>query len=351
MVACKVPRFFEEFLSHTSFNSYRFSEKRKVLANIMKSSFENEDSILNRENQYDGLRSVRNLTGLLFENHALLQQYSFSSLISGMERVKFTKKWQIELYFSCLKVALTFSFNVKCHQTLIHIHDGFLKIAYILNDILCSQFHFEEKVSFFDQVSFEIHNILYFINEDKIKTYSSNHPNLFPIGFHHSDKRNWPEVSLYHILAKSILDLLINLSSINVKSSDEQFSVRQTGSSLLLSLLRNLRQENKKVSEILISYIKFYINENNLKRRWYPYFTKYMVLVFGLHYPSKKEKKYEWDNLKSYILDTLKKTFHSLYTIEKEFALSLLPFGVSYDPSKKIITQIINKEESTLQCE
>ena len=333
VVACKVPEFSEEFFSIT----YMPLEKRKILANIMKSSFENEDSILNRENQYDGLRGISNLTSLLFENHDLLQQHSFSSLISWFEQVKFTKKWQIRLYFSCLKVALKFSFNVKCRQTLQHIHDGFLKTEDILEDILLSQFSFEEKISLFKQVSFEIQSILYFINKnkDKINTYSSNQPFLFPMGFH-PDKKNWHEISLYHILGKSIFDLFIKLSMINVKSSDEQFSVRLTGLSLLQYLLRGSRQENKKTSEILVSYIKFYINEENFKRRWYPALTKHMISVFGLYYPSKKED--EWDSLQSYILDKLKKEFHSLYNTEKKFALSLLPFGVSYDSQKKIIT-------------
>ena len=76
-----------------------------------------------------------------------------------------------------------------------------------------------------------------------------------------------------------------------------------------------------------------------------------MISIFGLN----NNNKTKWDILHAHILNKLKKEFHSLYTTEAEFALGLLPFGVDYDSSKKIITEKnpysrFNKKIA-LQCE
>ena len=353
IVSCKAPEFSKKFFSIAFFN-YNSSEQRKIFGNILKSSFENENSILNRENQYDGLRGVSNLTSLVFENHTLLQQFPFYSIISWIESVKFTKEWQIELYFSCLKSSLKFSFDVECHQTLRHIHDGLLSVEGILKGILYSQLPFKKQMNLFNRISFEINNILYFLYENKgqIKTYSSNSPLLFPMFFHSDNKNRHYEVSLYHVLAKSIFDLILILSLVDLKSSDEEYSVRLTALTLLMDVLQDSHKKNKEILKILVNYIKFHISEMNFNNRHYPALTKYMILVFGLYYPHKKET--EWDFLQCYLLDKLKKEFHSLYILEKKFALNLLPFSVSYDPSKKIMTQVVGlrfEKERTLQCE
>ena len=352
IVACKAPGFSEKFFSTASFNSYNILEQRKIFGNILKSSFENENSILNRENQYDGLRGVSNLTSLIFENHKLLQQHSFDSIISGIELVKFTKRWQIKLYFSCLKAALKFSFDVNCRQTLEHIHNGFLNVKNILENTLYSQLPFKKQMDLFNSISFEMTNILYFLQKNKgqINTYSSNNPFLFPLFFHSNNKSH--EVSLYHVLAKSIFDLILILSRIDSKNFDEELAVRHTALMLLMAALRDSNKQDKEISKILVSYIKFHISEHNFKNRWHPSLTQYMISIFGLYYPHKI--KTEWDSLQNYLIDKLKKEFHSVYTLEKKFALNLLPFSVSYDPSKKILTQVTNlrfEKDRTLQCE
>ena len=352
IVSCKVPEFSEKFFSILSF-SYNFPEQEKVFGNILKSSFEKENSILNRENQDDGLKIVNNLTSIVFENQKLLQQRPFYSITSSIEPVKFTKEWQIKLYFSCLKVALKFSFDVKCHQTLKNIHDGVLNIQNVLNNILYSQLPSKKEIDLFHYISIEMSSMLYILYENKgqIKTYSSYSHLLFPTGFH-SNNKNRHEVSLYDVLAKSIFDLILTLSQINSKNSNEELLVRLAGVSLLMSVLQGSYKQSKEISKILLSYIEFHIDEENFKNRAYPALTKYMIIVFGLYYPHKK--KTEWDFLKCYLLDKLKKEFHSLYLLEKEFALNLLPFSVSYDSKKKIMTQVITsrfEKNRTLQCE
>ena len=350
IVSCKVPEFSERFFSVASFD-YNFLKQRNIFGNILKSSFENENSILNRENQDDGLRGMRNLTSLVFENDALLQQHSFDSWIGS---VKFTKKWQIKLYFSCLKAAIKCSFDEKDHQILKHIHNDFLNTENILINILCSELSFKKQIDLFNSISFEMQNILFFLHENKgqIKTYVSDSTILFPMDFHSDNKKRHHEVSLYHVLAKSIFDLILTCSQFNLKSSDEEFFVRNIALDLLMNILRDSHKQNKEISKILVSYIKFYISEMNFKKKCYPPLTKYMILVFGLYYP--QEKKTEWEFLQFYLLDKLKKGFHSIYIFNKKFALSLLPFSVSYDPSKKIMTQIVTshfEKESSLQCE
>ena len=355
-IACKVPEFSEKFFSTVSFNNYNTTGHRKIFGNIMKSSFENEDSILNRESQYDGLRGVSNLTSLVFENHELLFHSSFNFLVSWIERVKLTKEWQIKLYFSCLKVALKFSFNIENHQTLKNIHNGYLKIEDILNDIFYSKISFEQKMNLFSWIRIEIGQALDIVNEneDKVRKYSSSSPFLFPKLFP-SENKNWHQISLYDILAKSIFDLLTTLSGIDVRKSDEQFSVRLVGIDLLARLLNdcNEKSSNKEIGKVLVNYIKFNIAETNFKNRWYPPLTKYMISVFSLYYP--KEKKDKWDSFHIWLLNKLKKEFHSLYITDKQFTLDLLPFNVSYDPSKKLLTQVVPhlrfEKDRVLQCE
>ena len=355
-IACKVPEFSEKFFSTVLFNNYNTTNHRKIFGNIMKSSFENEDSILNRESQYDGLRGVSNLTSLVFENSKLFSQFTFKSLLSWIERVEFTQEWQIKLYFSCLEAALKFSFNIENHQTLKNIHNGYLEIEDILNDIFYSKISFEQKMNLFNCISFEINQALDIVNEneDKIKKYSSKSPSLFP-RFFHSEKKGWHQISLYHILAKSIFDFLTTLSRIDIRNSDEQLSVRNVGIDLLMHLLMGdkRKKSNKEMGKILISYIKFNIAETNFKNRWYPPLTKYMISVFSLYYS--KEEKSEWDSFHIWFLNKLKKEFHSLYITDKQFALDLLPFNVSYDPSKKLFTQVVPhlrfEKDRVLQCE
>ena len=352
----KFQSFLRNFFSTVSLDNYNTSGHIKIFGNIMKSSFENEDSILNRESQYDGLRGVNNLTSLVFENHKFFSHSSFSSLVSWIERVKLTKEWQIRLYFSCLEVALKLSFNIESQQTLSHIHNGYLKVEDILNDIFYNKCSFEQKINLLSCVSFEINQTLYIVNEneDKVKKYSSGSPSLFP-RFFHSEKKGWHQISLYHVLAKSIFDLLTTLSRIDIRNSDEQLSVRHVGIDLLMHLLMgdNRKKSNKEIGKILISYIKFNINETNFKNRWYPPLTKYMISVFSLYYL--KEEKNEWDSFRIWLLNKLKKEFHSLYITDKQFALDLLPFNVSYDPSKKLLTQVVPhlrlEKDRVLQCE
>ena len=355
VVACKAPGFAEEFLTYFSINNLSHPGERKIFGNIMKSSFENEDSILNRENKYDGLGGMTNLTRLIFENERLLQQSPFNSLISWIESVYFTKEWQIKLYFSCLKVALKTSFNISCHQTLGHIHNGFLSI---MDRVGYDHLPFKQEVNLLGQIEMEISNILHFINDntDKIKKYSVRYSLVFPIGFH-ADIKSCHQISLYDIMAKSIFDFLLKLSSVEVKILDDQFVVRSQGIGLLQHLLssNNTKKGTKEISKILLIYIKYHINEHNFKSRWYPPLTKYMIICFGLQYPANpKNITDEWQAFTIYLLNKLKADFHTLYISEKKFALSLLPLGVSYNPEKKIITQKTHwrfERERILQCE
>ena len=131
IIARKVPQFFEEFMSSTTINSVLEVSGNFIFSNIMKSSFEHEDSILNRENQIDGLSGVSHLTDLVFKNPHFLQIHSFTNLISLIRRIEFKEEWQIKLYFSCLKKSLELSFDVTCSQTLDHIFSGLYQLKEI----------------------------------------------------------------------------------------------------------------------------------------------------------------------------------------------------------------------------
>ena len=216
---------------------------------------------------------------------------------------------------------------------------------------------FEKKINLFDKISFEIQQLLTFIdeNEHKIKDFSIDDCNVIPnLLRSHIPKPH--KISLYHILAKMIFDLLIALSRVDVESSNNLSWLHHIGINCIDTLFL---YQKAPINNILITHIKTYIDEVNFKRRHYPALTKYMLLLSGLHYPKIKENKFDklktkWDELKIYLLDKLKKEFHSLYTVEKSFALDMLPLDFSYDPFKKVITQNSTsrwQKKVTLQCE
>ena len=365
VVACKVPSFSEKFFSLFSrdIDIDPSGYTSRIFDNILQASFIYKESTLNRENQYDGLAGIKSLTLTIFKNHKLLQQRSpFGSLLCN--RIEFREDWQIKLYFSCLRKAIEASFNVLYEETsddheIIHqeyemlrnIYDACLGYNSIDNGILGNipfNLSFEKKINLFDTISFEIENLLIFIDENKhkIKDFSIDDYNVIP----NLLRRHIPKphkISLYHVLAKMIFDLLMAFSRIDVESSNNLSWLKHIG----IDCIDTLYQEAP-INNILITYIKTYIDEVNFKRRHYPALTKYMLLLFGLYYPKKKEN--EWDEFKIYLLDKLKKEFHSLYTVEENFALDMLPLDLSYDPSKKVITQNSTsrwQKKITLQCE
>ena len=347
VVSRKAPQFFEEFIR--CLNSVHFighSRCKFILSNIMAASFKNKDSILNRENQIDGLSGVSNLTDLVFKNHTLLQMYHFTSLISFFESIEFKDDWQIKLYFSCLKRSLEFSFETEYHQVSDHIHIGIYKLKDFINKNFFIK-SFEKKTELINSFSIELSRTLSFLKEHKgkIKVYHSNDIFFFPLFY--INKYDQPhEVSLYQALAKSIFDLLLTLSTINEKNSNELFHTRLIGVNLLQSVSNTPEVEN-----ILMNYIKFHIDEMNFKKLWYPPLTKHMISIFGLYVP--KEEKTEMDKLNNYLINKFKTEFHSLYTTDSKFALDLLPLNVSYNSEEKILTETSQTRFSkniTLQC-
>ena len=355
VIACKVPEFSENLISLFNPNNLYVREQDVILKNILEASFENEDSILNRENQNDGLSKINNLTQLVFTNRHIFYYMNFSSIVPSIYTIKFIKEWQIKLYFSCLREALKFSFKVQDPQTLMHIHSGCLHVESLLEKILLNDTSFNHKQALFGHVHFEMMQVLYLAheNKEKIRSYHSRAHNLLPMFY--KDKERTNEVSLYHILAKSIFDFFIILSRVNVNSPQEQSSIRFIG----FDLLDTITMENDaEIGEILIRYIKFHINEHNFTNRLSPYLTQYIISCVGLRDSKKENNILRYDMLLSfrfYLLQKLKKEFHSLYMTDKEFALDLLPYNVSYDPKTKIMTQIplISRfrKEIKLQCE
>ena len=374
VVACKVPSFSEEFFSlfskDTDIDPGGYTSR--IFDNILRASFIHKESTLNRENQYDGLAGIKSLTLTIFENHKLLQQRNpFGSLLC--DRIEFREDWQINLYFSCLKKAIKTSFNVLYEETpdgheiispeyeiLKNIYDACLGYDRIGNGILRNipfNLSFEKKINLLDTISFEIQNLLIFIDENKhkIKAFSIDHCNVIPnLLRRHIPK--YHKISLYHVLAKMIFDLLIALSRINVESSNNLSRLKHIGINCIDTLFI---YQKSPINKILITYIKTYIDEVNFKQRHDSAFTKYMLLLSGLYYPKIKENKLdkletEWDKFRVYLLDKLKKEFHSLYTTKASFALDMLPFDFSYDPSTKVITQDTTsrwQEKATLKCE
>ena len=74
VVACKVPGFSEKFFSLFSKDISSYGNTNQIFDNILQASFIYKESTLSRENQYDGLAGIKNLTSAIFKNHNLLQQ-------------------------------------------------------------------------------------------------------------------------------------------------------------------------------------------------------------------------------------------------------------------------------------
>ena len=210
---------------------------------------------------------------------------------------------------------------------------------------------FDKKINLFNKISFETQRLLIFIdeNEHNIKAFNIDRCNIIPDSLR-IYMQEPHQISLYHVLARMIFDFFIELSMIEVKNPDNFWRIRGAGIDCIVSL--SICKKVRNINNILITYIKTHIDEENFQRRPYSALTKYMLSLFGLYYPEKKEN--DWDEFKIYLLDKLKKEFHSLYTVEKNFALDMLPLNLSYDPSKKVITQNSTsrwQEKITLKCE
>ena len=367
VVACKVPSFSEKFFSLFSKDISSNGNTSQIFDNILQASFIDKESTLNRENQYDGLAGIKNLTSAIFKNHKLLQQRNPFGLLFP-SKIEFKESWQIKLYFSCLKTAIEASFNISYNETtdghktihpkdtemLRNIYHACVGDSIISNGILGNipfNLSFNKKMNLFDTISFEIQQLLIFINENEnnIKDFNIDRCNIIPnrLKIYIQEPH---QISLYHVLARMIFDFFIELSKIEIKNSDDFWYLRHAGIDCITSL--SICRKVRSIDDILITYIKTHIDEENFKQRHYPALTKYMLLLFGLYYPQKKEN--EWDKFKIYLLDKLKKEFHSLYTVEANFALDMLPFNLSYHPSTKVITQNIilrGQEKVTLKCE
>ncbi len=369
VVACKVPNFSEKFFSLFSKDTDIYPEgyTSQIFDNILQASFIYKESTLSRENQYDGLAGFKSLTSSIFKNHRLLQQRNPFGLLFPSQ-IEFKEDWQIKLYFSCLRAVIETSLNVSYKETtdgykIIHpkddkmlrnIYHACVGDSFINNGILENipfNLSFDKKMNLFNTISFKIGQLLIFINEDEynIKAFNIDRCNIIPDSLRIYMKEPH-QISLYHILARMIFDFFIELSMIEVKNPDSSWRIRGAGIGCIKP--SPIYKKMRNINDILITYIKMHIDEENFQRRHYPALTKYMLLLFGLYYPKKKEN--EWDEFKIYLLDKLKKEFHSLYTVEENFALDMLPLDLSYDPSTKVITQNSTsrwQKKITLQCE
>ena len=322
---------------------------------IINQSFENDNSILNREESYSGLGFFKNFMRQCFSDWLFVEGI-YRPLQSWLYYQNTLKDWKVRKYCECVDIAFKSYLKAKPywqHPAPLHVAvDTMAKIAMYqianISHIPEHEIYESENQRILSEVSQGFQNIIKSVVE------ISDYPEYEYDG---DNYEVYKDPSIYGIIAKGIYSFYEKLAM--AKGNDD--FIRHYAISIWLDIFgvksSNLSKNQNEIGKRLLFHIRNKVNENlDHEQRWYPSITKLLLSLNGIFESDNGDDESISASFHKEFLELLKEKYPLLYQIDQEFATNMLPEAFAYEPdNNKLIhkrfrgrtTELILKDTKT----
>lgn len=336
-IVCKYPMSAIELIAQLSKNP--ISGCGMALCNeIINQSFENQNSILNREEKYSGLGFFKNFMLQCFSNWAFVDSI-YRPLQSWEHYKNPLKEWKVKKYCECTNIA--FDSYLKDKNYWQSPSSLFVAIGN-LADLTSYQITNIKNLSENEIYNSESAKILYEIS-DGYKNIIASILKVDDYPEYVFDEKNYDpyrDPSIFGIVANGIYKFFEHLAI--AKGHDDFIRNFAIGVWLDVFGVSSSKQtkNQEEIGKRLLFHIRKKIDENlDHKQRWYPAVTKLILSLNGIYESDANTDASMSSRFHKEFLKEIKEKFPLLYEAEEKFALSMLPDSFEYDSTNNKLIQ------------
>lgn len=320
---------------------------------IIKQSILNEDSILYRETDYEGLGHYKLFTNAFFKNYAFLE-----SKFRPMDAWEYWRDenitlWKVKKYGELLKIIFETYFETKeFNNTSSSINRG-LDILTSIARIEVNKLENYTKSTLSNSESWKILNEIASTFKGLLELAIEKSDLLL---FHHYlfDNKNpenpW-DVSIYKSLARGCYTFFAALASTTKFDEEIRFASIDPWLALypIITKHKEIKPGYKEIQRRFEAHV-FQKLQENLEHGLYPSITRPILTIFHLD-PELERSNKEWDKFQKQFFKYFKKNFKAAVKRFNTKALDLLPAHMKYDKKRNCIVQHhnIGRTQKTLE--
>lgn len=326
-IVCKSPVSAIEIIAQLSKNPST-SQGRALCNEIINQAFENENSILNREEKYSGLGFFKNFMLQCFSNWNFVNG-GYRPLQSWEYYRSSQKGWKVRKYCECINIAVQSYIGAKdYHQYPPSLFVALDNMAHLtmnqinIKNISKHEIYNSENQKILSEITQGYGDIIAsVIKVDAYPEYEYDEVNY----------EHFKDPSIYGIIAKGIYEYLEKLAM--AKGHDD--FIRQYAIRIWLDIFGTessvLSRNQEEIGKRLLFHVSKKVHENlDHEQRWYPAMTKLLLSLNGIHDPEIINEDNMSSRFHKEFLNLVKNKFPTLYKTEKEFALNMLPESMEY---------------------
>lgn len=296
---------------------------------IINQSFENNSSILNREEQYSGLGFFKNFMHQCFGDWRFLQSIH-RPMRSWEHYCNAQTDWKVSKYCECTKVAFEAYLESKDYwqhpSSLYTAVDVMASIT--MNQILAITHIPSQEIygSENQKILFEISNGFQKIIKTVLEVNDYPEYDFDDVNYDYSR-----DPSIFGVVAKGTYEYFEKLS---MAKGHDGF-IRSHATSIWIDIFgvksSELSKNQNEIGKRLLFHLMKKVRENlNHEQRWYPAIVKLLLSINGI---SESEDRDDRPAAKfhTFLLKLIQEKFSLLYQTEEEFALDMLPESMIFD--------------------
>jgi hypothetical protein len=329
-IVCRSPVSAIEIIAQLSKNPS--SGRGIALCNeIINQSFENQNSILNREEKYSGLGFFKNFMLQCFSNWRFVDS-NYRPLQSWEHYKNTLKEWKVKKYCECTNIALQSYLEAKDYWQ-------FPSSLFVAVDTMANLAMYQvaniKNLSEYEIYNSENQKILSEISRGYQDVIASvlkvdDYPEY---DYDENDYDHFKDPSIFGIVAKGIYEYFEKLAM--AKGHDDFIRDYAIGIWMDIFGVRSsvLSRNQEEIGKRLLFHIRKKVNENlDHEQRWYPAITKLLLSLNGISDSDSKNDDGMSERFHKEFLKMIKDKFPLLYQTEEKFALNMLPESFIYDP-------------------
>lgn len=328
-IVCKSPASAIEIIAELSKNP----SSRVGIAlsdEIINQSFENKNSILNREEKYSGLGFFRNFMSQCFSSWKFVDS-TYRPLQSWEHYKNTLAGWKVKKYCECTNISLQsylqskeyWQFPSSLSVALRNMAALAMYQVTSIENISEHELYASESQKILSEISQGYQDIIGAVLEvDDYPLYDYDE-----INYDH-----FKDPSIFGIVAKGIYEFFERLAM--VKGRDD--FIRDYAIRIWLDIFgagpSEISKNQEEIGKRLLFHIKKKVDENlDHKQRWYPAITKLLLSLNGIYDSESKDDDSMSMKFHKEFLQMIKDKFPLLYKTEAKFAINMLPESFEYD--------------------
>lgn len=329
-IVCRSPMSAIEIIAQLS-KSLNSGVGSALCSEIINQSFENQNSILNREEKYSGLGFFKSFMLQCFSNWRFVDSH-YRPLQSWEHYKNSLTEWKVKKYCECTNIALQSYLESKDYwqfpssfyvavNTLANL--AMYQITNIKN-LTESEIHTSDNQKILSEISKGYQDIIASVL--KVEDYPA-------YDYDESNYDHFQDPSIFGIVAKGIYEYFEKLAM--AKGHDD--FIRHYAIRIWLDVFGSsssvLSKNQEEIGKRLLFHIRKKVDENlDHEQRWYPAVSKLLLSLNGIDESDANSNDGISVRFHKEFLKMIKEKFPLLYKTEVKFALNMLPESFEYDP-------------------